>query len=234
MTSKLKRFFSFTLIELLVVIAIIAILAAMLLPALAKAQDKARAVSCTSNLKQIGIGMRMYVDDFDGTFQAVRVSDGYTLNAGSWPADPNIIDYMSLKVNTHYWGLMLHRYIGDKGSFGCPSAVNPDKYPKAESIDNIRQYASYGFPGIFLEGANEGAIKNPSETVFCQDTFEHRYDNNGDMPFNGMTQWSSYPKRRWEYFRHNGTGNVTWIDGHVSSIVDNLYHPRKWWDFSMQ
>ncbi|MGI5922991.1 MAG: DUF1559 domain-containing protein [Lentisphaeria bacterium] len=238
-TNKASRFSPFTLIELLVVIAIIAILAAMLLPALAKARDKARAISCTNNLKQVGLAMRLYLDDHNGTFQKVRVSDGWTLNAGAWPANLVNIDYRTLKQNVHYWGIMLYPYVGDKSSFGCPSAVSPDRYPSSEPLDNICKYASYGFPGVFLEGKKEAAIKNPSETVFCQDAWEQRFDNNDngtntDMPMKGMPQHASKPERVREYFRHNDQGNVTWVDGHVSSIRKHLYHPEKWWDFSQQ
>ena len=239
MKSMLSKKLQFTLIELLVVIAIIAILAAMLLPALSKARAKAQAASCVSNLKQIGLALAMYTEDNGGVMIDARTNKVNT-NAGGWPVNMDNYDKNSFGTNTLYWGIGIYSYVGDKKNFGCPVAGDVDNYPGGSvdglltGISNYNKYSTYGYPGCFFEGGKRiGQPKIPSETVFTEDSFEHRYDGN-DMPYNNMTQWNGNINAIMEYFRHNGIGNVCWLDGHVSGIKNYLNHPEKWWDFSKQ
>jgi prepilin-type N-terminal cleavage/methylation domain-containing protein/prepilin-type processing-associated H-X9-DG protein len=102
----MKRAKGFTLIELLVVIAIIAILAAILLPVLAKARETARKATCTSNLRQIGDALKMYRQDNEGHNPAIDNAD-----AAPWRLKP--------------WPELIMSYVKNEGVFWCPNDERP-------------------------------------------------------------------------------------------------------------
>jgi prepilin-type N-terminal cleavage/methylation domain-containing protein/prepilin-type processing-associated H-X9-DG protein len=160
----MQRSKGFTLIELLVVIAIIAILAAILFPVFAQARERARAISCVSNLKQIGTATAMYVQDYDETFPC-----GWGQNDGGrsmWriSIQPYIQKYGSGTNDPYNSG-------GSYGVFVCPdqpgSSLNygPTSYGYNGSNGNLAGWsdAEAAFPGRKL-----ATVKRPAQLVaYC-------------------------------------------------------------------
>ena len=153
---------AFTLIELLVVIAIIAILAAMLLPALARAKETGRSIACNNNLRQLGMAMRMYVDESQGTLPPHIVSS-------RWPDKFYDLYGKNLKI------LLCPSEVTNSPATIWPSNNVADASARSYFINGWNDYFKNHLSdddfnnrymkGIYPVGLKEGQILHPSDTI---------------------------------------------------------------------
>lgn len=249
----------FTLIELLVVVAIIAILAALLMPALSSAREKGKQAVCANNLRQIALVFRVYAEDHEGFFPPVKWGDCHMLNRdagtdGVWGSD-------------YSWGGWLPRYFATTSLLRCPSydrrLHTGGWWGYANELVNSIHWTTYFFvagTGNHIGGCDymNGRVLyanslptfpmapvarlnycNTTWTSSCRTEYvapESEQPLATDMYRPDVGYWLPYADHRPMKNNHAGGENIVYVDGHVAwktaaQVKSRFrdYHNHVWW-----
>ena len=194
----------FTLIELLVVIAIIAILAAMLLPALNKARAKARATSCLNTEKSMGMATQLYAGDSED-FLFDAIINSVTPNV-QWVSNALFLSHMGFSQKlTSYDDLI-------KGPFHCP-ATDMSLQTNAEGVKST----NYAVNGLAFNKGKISKLKKASEALAFVDS-DWSDGGLGFLVKGTSPDWAKSEKSI-SYDRHDGKVNLVFLDGHAQTLT---------------
>ena len=208
----------FTLIELLVVTTIIAILAAMLLPALSKARQKARAISCTNQLKQIGLASVLYKDDNEGFYVV-----GWADNGSSW--DDLLTEDIGIKMSdtekaeapllTNVGGVDIYSCPSDSSGIGTGGAAGG--FQRSYTINAFNSSGvDLGVSTNGLKSYKETSVDSTAETIL----FAEKTNENNKVGFRWFNSQTDPSLITYDEAPHgNGKYNWAFCDGHVETII---------------
>ena len=196
----------FTLVELLIVIAMIAILAGLLLPALNVAREKARAISCVSNLKQQGLAFTMYLNDYKETMPLGLTTDESKASCRWFNAVPE-------HSGTKYWKDTTAAHVVPAGIWSCPSAriEKTFGYTYHFGFNNVLSGQSTRSLQAILNAIPEtGGLsisKGPTATPVMMDTNDQ-----------SIVYFSARPYSQNKFARRHSGMNVMYLDGHSAPL----------------